>query len=253
MPCGIDLGSRVVKIIDYADGAVRSMTGYDTVEFYKSFGRMEGPELSVAFERLGIPPGGPPPTVTGYGRNTIRVKGARTISEVKAHTLGAVHQTGLSDFTLIDIGGQDTKVISVSGGRMDDFIMNDKCAASSGRYIENMARILGMELDELSGCYENPVKLSATCAIFGESEIVQKITEGGPYREIAAGVNLTIVKRVLPMLARFPSGLIVFSGGVAKNRAVASMLASETGREVLTLAEPSFNGALGCALHSLTA
>lgn len=253
MPCGMDLGSRVVKIIDIKDDGVRSMIGYDTVEFYKAFGKMEGKELAVAFEKLGLSPELLRLTVTGYGRNTVRVKGARSISEVKAHTLGAIHQTGLTDFTLLDIGGQDTKVISVKGARMEDFIMNDKCAASSGRYIENMCRILGMSLEDISACLKNPVNLSATCAIFGESEIVQKITEGVPYEEIAAGVNLTIVKRVLPMLARFPDGPIVFSGGVAKNKAVAALLKVATGRVVIPLSEPTFNGALGCALHSKTA
>lgn len=253
MPCGMDLGSRVVKIIDYKDTGIRSMIGYDTVEFYRAFGKMEGKELAVAFEKLGLAPELAKLTVTGYGRNTVRVKGARVISEVKAHTLGAIHQSGLADFTLLDIGGQDTKVISVSGGMMKDFIMNDKCAASSGRYIENMARILSLPLSDISEHFRDPVELSATCAIFGESEIIQKITEGVPTEEIAAGVNLTIVKRVLPMLARFPDGPIVFSGGVAKNKAVALMLMAATGREVVPLSEPTFNGAIGCALHSINA
>lgn len=250
MPCGMDLGSRVVKIIDYKETGIRSMIGYDTVEFYKAFGKMEGKELAVAFEKLGLAPELQKLTVTGYGRNTVRVKGARSISEVKAHTIGAVHQTGLREFTLLDIGGQDTKVVSVSDGSMVDFLMNDKCAASSGRYIENMARILGMGMEDIAVCFNNPVTLSATCAIFGESEIVQKITEGVPYEEIAAGVNLTIVKRVLPMLSRFPKGTIVFSGGVAKNKAVAAMLKVATGRDVLPLSEPTFNGAIGCAVYS---
>jgi (R)-2-hydroxyacyl-CoA dehydratese activating ATPase len=249
----MDLGSRVVKIIDFRDDTVKSMIGYDTVEFYRSFGKMEGRELAVAFEKLGLAPELAKLTVTGYGRNTVRVKGARVISEVKAHTIGAVHQSGLTDFTLLDIGGQDTKVISVAGARMVDFTMNDKCAASSGRYVENMARILGLSLGDVSEHVRNPAELSATCAIFGESEIIQKITEGVPTSEIAAGVNLTIVKRVLPMLARFPNGPIVFSGGVAKNKAVAFMLMAATGRKVIPLSEPTFNGAIGCALYSINA
>jgi len=249
----MDLGSRVVKIVDYKDGGVRATVGYDTVEFYKDFGRMVGTELAVSFEKLGLSPELTRLTVTGYGRNTVRVQGARVISEVKAHTLGALHQTGLMEFTLLDIGGQDTKVVKVSGGQMEDFIMNDKCAASSGRYVENMARVLGMGLSDISRYIHNPAHLSATCAIFGESEIIQRITEGVPVEEIAAGVNLTIVKRVLPLLNRFPNGPVVFSGGVAKNRAVAALLSIQTGREVIQLPDPTFNGAIGCALSSLTA
>jgi predicted CoA-substrate-specific enzyme activase len=244
---GIDLGSRSVKIVGYADGGIGQKTCYDTARFYREFGRMDAGELFVSFESLGLMPSNGL-TVTGYGRNTVRVKGASVISEVKAHTIGAVHQTGLRDFTLLDIGGQDTKVIKVSGGRMEDFAMNDKCAASSGRYIENMAAVLGMTLDELSRHADDPAALSSTCAIFGESEIIQKMAEGVPGHELAAGVNLTIARRVLPLLGRFPDGPIVFSGGVARNAAVASLVKTLTRRDIVILPEPVFNGALGCAL-----
>jgi predicted CoA-substrate-specific enzyme activase len=248
MHFGIDLGSRAVKIVGYADGGIGHKTCYDTARFYREFGRMAGGELAVSFESLGLAPSHGRLTVTGYGRNAVRVKGATVISEVKAHTIGAVYQTRLMDFTLLDIGGQDTKVIMVKGGRMEDFVMNDKCAASSGRYIENMAAVLNMTLDEISRHSDDPASLSSTCAIFGESEIIQKMAEGVPGRELAAGVNLTIARRVLPMLGRFPAGPIVFSGGVARNAAVVSLVRTLTRREVIVLPEPSFNGALGCAL-----
>ena len=246
---GIDLGSRSVKVVGYADGGIVHQASYDTARFYREYGRMEDGLLMVSFERLGLPAHPERLTVTGYGRNTVRVKGALVISEVKAHTLGAVHQTGLREFTLLDIGGQDTKVVKVAGGRVDEFIMNDKCAASSGRYVENMAAVLGMTLDEVSRHSENPVSLSATCAIFGESELIQKIAEGVSASELAAAVNLSIVKRVLPMINRFQGGPIVFSGGVAKNSAITELLRRQTGREIIPLTDPSFNGALGCALN----
>jgi predicted CoA-substrate-specific enzyme activase len=191
MYLGMDLGSRSVKFVKHDGQAIMEKHSFSTVDFYRDYGRMDGSELSVAFDRLGITPEPGRLTVTGYGRNTVRVKGAEVIPEVKAHTLGAVMQTGLRDFILLDIGGQDTKVIKVTDGMIEDFAMNDKCAASSGRYIENMAAILNMSLDEISRHYENPVKLSATCAIFGESEIIQKIAEGVPPEALAAGVNLT--------------------------------------------------------------
>ncbi len=247
----MDLGSRVVKIMDYREGAIHCMVGYDTASFYRDFGRMEGAELAVSFEKLGLSPELTRLTVTGYGRNAVRVSGASVISEIKAHAIGAMHQTGLTDFTLLDVGGQDTKVVSVRCGAVEDFIMNDRCAASSGRYVENMARVLGMDMEGVSECIHNPAPLSATCAIFGESEIIQRMTEGVPIRELAAGVNLTIVKRVLPMLARFPKGPVVFAGGVARNGAVSALLRAHTGRDVIPLNEPVFNGALGCALSSL--
>ena len=252
MYLGIDLGSRTVKFVRHDGQAVTEKHSFSTVDFYRDYGRMEGGELSVAFDRLGITPEAGRLTVTGYGRNTVRVKGAEVIPEVKAHMLGAVTQTGLKEFTLLDIGGQYTKVIKVSSDMIEDFAMNDKCAASSGRYIENMAAILNMSLDDISRYSDNPVKLSATCAIFGESEIIQKIAEGVPPEELAAVVNLTIVKRVLPMLNRFKGGPILFSGGVARNGAVANLLRLHTKREVTVLPEPVFNGAIGCAVSSLT-
>ena len=139
--CGMDLGSRQVKLVLIEDGVTVLKKSFDTAAFYREYGRTEDGELSVGLSNLGLPKD-VPLTVTGYGRNAVKVKGAQVISEVKAHALGAVFQTGLSGFVLLDIGGQDTKVVKVSGGRMEDFTMNDKCAASSGRYIENMANVL---------------------------------------------------------------------------------------------------------------
>ena len=115
---------------------------------------------------------------TGYGRNTLNLKGVRVVSEIRAHVSGALFQTGLRDFTLLDMGGQDTKVALVRNGRLQDFVMNDKCAASSGRYLENMAAILEVDLKELSSYWEEPVRLDATCGIFGESELIGQILRG---------------------------------------------------------------------------
>ena len=99
----------------------------------------------------------------------------------------------------------------------------------------------------MSPCTD-PSTSRATCAIFGESEIIQKMTEGKPPEDIAAGINLTVVKRVLPMLARFPEGPVVFAGGVARNAAVAYFIKEKTGRDLVTVPDPLFNGAIGCAI-----
>ena len=127
MVCGMDLGSRSVKVMRMAAGSTEKAV-YDTVGFYRDFGRIVDAELSISFDKLGFAPDSL--TVTGYGRNAVRVKGARVISEVRAHSMGAMRATGLKDFTLLDIGGQDTKVAKVAGGMLEDFVMNDKCAAS---------------------------------------------------------------------------------------------------------------------------
>lgn len=251
--CGIDLGSRKVKIalMETRPGEggwqILQLKSVDTIRFYRKFGRKKEGTLAVDFAALGLP------EVeylisTGYGRNTLALTGGKVIPELKAHVLGAVYQTRLRDFTLLDLGGQDSKIIQVRAGKMIDFMTNDKCAASSGRYLENMAQVLDISLEELAVYTENPVELSATCAVFGESELIGKIVEGYPLAELAAGVNATIVKRVLPLLRSFAGGQLVFTGGVAHNRAVKELLAAGSGKEVLVPREPQYNGAIGCCL-----
>ncbi|HEX9023350.1 MAG TPA: acyl-CoA dehydratase activase [Geobacteraceae bacterium] len=248
---GIDLGSRKAKFALFENGAVARLADYDTIVFYKRFGRLEGDELTLDLAATGLfTPSDldrAQVTVTGYGRNALSLKGARVVSEIRAHVAGALHQTGLRDFTLLDMGGQDTKVALVRNGRLSDFVMNDKCAASSGRYLENMAAVLEVDLDELSSHWEEPVHLDATCGIFGESELIGQILRGHPIARLCAGVNLTLVKRVLPMLRRFPSETVVLAGGVALNNALARLLERESGLSIVIPEHPKHNGAIGCA------
>lgn len=233
-------GKEIVRLADL-----------DTIAFYKKYGRIVKDELSLDLLGSGIfsaeELAEADITVTGYGRNSINLHGARVISEIKAHVAGARTQTGLADFTLLDMGGQDTKVAQVAGGRLTDFVMNDKCAASSGRYLENMAAVLEVSLEELSSHFADPVALDATCGIFGESELIGQILRGYPVSRLCAGVNLTLVKRVMPMLKRFPSETLVITGGVALNGAMVSLLRAEWGLEIVIPEHPQHNGAIGCA------
>ncbi len=209
MRIGIDLGSRKAKFAALKDGEIVRLADYDTVTFYKRFGSMVGDELRLDLAATGLfapeELAGAGVVVTGYGRNTLNLQGARVVSEIRAHVAGAIHQTGLKEFTLLDLGGQDTKVAQVKEGRLADFVMNDKCAASSGRYLENMATILEVSMIELSSHWQEPVQLDSTCGIFGESELIGQILRGYPVGRLCAGVNQTLVKRVLPMLRRFRS------------------------------------------------
>ncbi len=252
MRIGIDLGSRKAKFARFREGTLVRLADYDTITFYKRFGRMAGEELILDLAASGLfteeELAGAAVTVTGYGRNTLSLKGALVISEIRAHVAGALFQTGLKDFTLLDMGGQDTKVALVRDRRLADFVMNDKCAASSGRYLENMAAVLEVSLAELSSHSDDPVKLDATCGIFGESELIGQILRGHPVARLCAGVNQTLVKRVLPMLRRFPSDTIVLTGGVALNGAFVRMLEREAGQPLLVPEHPQHNGAIGCAV-----
>ncbi|WP_418792600.1 acyl-CoA dehydratase activase [Phosphitispora sp. TUW77] len=256
MYCGIDLGSRQVKIVLFQKGEVIDKYEFDTVEFYKKYGYKEEDQLVVDFSGLGLPVldlgsrGGDRLVSTGYGRNTIMIKGGEEIPEIKAHALGAVWQTGFDNFTLLDLGGQDTKVVKVRNGKLADFQTNDKCAAGSGRYLENMAAVLGISLEELSTFRDRPVDLTATCAIFGESELVGKIIEGYPVEELGAGINYTIFKRIKPMLLQLISPVLVFTGGVAYNRALQEIIREELKFHVIVPKYPQHNGAIGCCVHA---
>lgn len=248
MFCGIDLGSRSVKLVIIDHNSVQRSEIFETVQFYRKYGRATPEGLVVDFKAVGID-ANHDVVATGYGRNTINIVGATVIAELKAHTVGAIWQTGLTNFTVLDLGGQDSKVIKVRNGKMVDFATNDKCAASTGRYLENMATVLGISLEELSSYRENPVELSATCAIFGESELIGCIVEGYSVPELAAGVNYTIFKRIKPMLTALKSETIIFTGGVALGSAIGQIIELELGVQVIVPKYPQLNGAIGCAVH----
>jgi len=247
---GLDLGSRNVKVVLMEEGHSLRLQKFDTMKFYREHGKKEGGQLVVDFSALGLPADGAVITATGYGRQTVNVKGARVIPEIKAHVLGAGYLTGLTDFTLLDLGGQDSKVALVRRGRMVDFLTNDKCAASTGRYLENMAAVLNISLEELSLHHRSPAELTSTCAIFGESELIGLVVEGCSIPILAAGVNHSIFKRIRPMLVKLSSETIVFTGGVAHNGALRRIIQEETGAAVIVPENPEYAGAVGCCVDT---
>lgn len=251
MNIGIDLGSRTVKIafLD-SDGKLIDSKVFDSIDFYQTF-RKQSSDNSFCLDltRLGIVE---QDTViaTGYGKHGVYIKGVETISEQKAHMIGAMHQTGLDDFVLLDIGGQDTKIIKVTKGKMVDVYMNDKCGASSGRYLENMAGVMKISINELSEYYDNPVKLSNTCAVFGESEVLGKIFEGISINKIAAGVNYSVFERIYPALAKMVDKTpIIFVGGVSKNKAIRTLIKNNFLVEVIVPKSEQLNGAIGAGKY----
>ena len=244
---GIDLGSRNVKLCLMKDGTVESKNITESMDFYRKYGARTEDGFSVNISALGFS-NVDFIVATGYGGMSAALTGAESISELKAHFLGARFQTGLKTFTLLDMGGQDYKVIHVENGRMVDMATNDKCAASTGRYLENMANVLGISLEEIGKYYEDPVNLSSTCAIFGESELIGLIVKGESVNRLAAGVNRAVVERIVPLLERMGEDIIVMSGGVALNRAVVKIVGEISGKDVRVLDDPMHNGAIGCCL-----
>jgi predicted CoA-substrate-specific enzyme activase len=242
---GLDLGSRTVKLCVAGAGGIMQSRLLDAVPFVLS-ARHNG---SLDPSALDLDPAWPL-AFTGYGRTAIL--GAPGISEIRAHFRGALLQTGLRDFTLVELGGQDSKVIQVEGGRVMDFVTNDRCAAGTGRYLENMAHLLNVGLDELAGAAEEPVEINNTCATFGETEILARLLEGVPLTSIMAGVNLSVARRVAQMVRRYRPKVLVFCGGVALNRSVVELCRRVLGCQVLVPPEPQLNGALGCCLEDIS-
>lgn len=243
---GIDLGSRAVKIAMMDGNEVKGEKILGTMAFYRDYTSYANEKVHVDLEKLGICSDDMKIISTGYGRNNLKLYNSEIINEIKAHVYGSLYQTELRDFTLLDIGGQDTKIVKVEKGIITDLILNDKCAASSGRYLENMASVLEISLEELISCYETPVDLNTTCAVFGESELIGKIAEGYGVKELAAGVNYSLYQRIKPLLRDFRNRVLVLTGGVANNKAIQKYLAKDF-EEIIVPNRPQLNGAIGCA------
>jgi predicted CoA-substrate-specific enzyme activase len=240
---GIDLGSRDVKIVLMDNGIIIDKKKISTMYFYKNFCTYKD-KLKLDMEKLGICR--PDKAIsTGYGRNNTDISMFKPITEIKAHVYGVLYQTGVKDFVLIDVGGQDIKVIKVEKGLITDLELNDKCAASCGRYLENMAGVLEISIDEMSKYYENPIELNSTCSVFSESELIGKIAEGITLERLCAGVNYSLYRRLRPLLARFKGQRLVMTGGVANSSALVHYLHNDFD-EVILVKEPQFNGAIGC-------
>ncbi len=254
---GMDLGSRFAKVVASADGEPASLA-MDTVRFYNLFAspnKAGKPEIDVGklLAAMGVPGSDPRDAVlvsTGYGRNLVQFGNTRAVPEIVAHAAGAAGQVADERFLLIDLGGQDTKAVVVNRGEVEAFVMNDKCAAGSGRYVENMATLLAMPLDEIVRHHEGAVELTNVCATFGESEVIGLVVEGIPFEGIAAGIMQSVAQRTAGLVAKLPEarGLPVhLAGGLAAGAALATLLSELLQAPSVTpLPEPRFNGALGC-------
>jgi (R)-2-hydroxyacyl-CoA dehydratese activating ATPase len=188
---------------------------------------------------------------TGYGRISIDFADKR-VTEITCHGRGA-HFWDKTIRTVIDIGGQDSKIIRLSNeGRVTDFAMNDKCSAGTGRFLEVMAQALEVEIDQLSSLSDqakNIVSISSMCTVFAESEVVSLLAQGLPREDIARGLHQSIADRTAGLVRRV--GLeekVMMTGGVARNKAVVRALNEKLNTQIVVPAEPQIAGALGAAL-----
>ncbi|MFO7836361.1 MAG: acyl-CoA dehydratase activase [Candidatus Thorarchaeota archaeon] len=191
---------------------------------------------------------------TGYGRRLISLAD-RNVTEITCHSLG-VHHLFPQVQLVIDVGGQDSKAIRVGAdGRPIDFELNDKCSAGTGRFLEVMASVLDVRIEDLGPLAlrsKNPCSISSTCTVFAESEVISQISSGETPEDIAAGVNLSMASKIANMSKRV--GIVspvVATGGVALNPAFVQYLEQSLEEKVLVPQRAQFTGALGAALLSL--
>ena len=191
---------------------------------------------------------------TGYGRYKISFGNAQ-MTEISCHARGA-HFLCPGTRTVIDMGGQDSKAISVGpNGEVLDFVMNDKCAAGTGRFLANAAEVMGISLDEigpLSLRATRPVKIATVCTVFVESDILSYLSQGKKPEDIMGGVHLAIAKRTLSLARRLTiEPEITMTGGVARNLGMVQALESVLGRNIQVSPDAHFMGAVGAALFAL--
>ena len=246
---GVDLGSLTAKAVIIRDGTIvcREVipAGYKSAE---TAGKVMDQCLSaggLALAEVAFI------VSTGYGR--INVPFAhKQITEITCHAKGA-NFIWPSARTVIDIGGQDSKAMAVDDtGRVRDFVMNEKCAAGTGRFLEVMAHALEVDLDDfgrLSTTSDDPARISSMCTVFAESEVISNIARGLPKQDIIAGIHDAITSRVASMARRVAiSDDVVLTGGVSKNIGVVHALEKNLGHKILTDELSQLAGALGAAI-----
>lgn len=188
---------------------------------------------------------------TGYGRISVEYAN-KVITEISCHGKGGYEMIG-RDCSIIDIGGQDTKFINVTKGKAVDFLMNDKCAAGTGKFIEVMANRLGLTIDEIFDLAKagTAIPISSLCTVFAESEVVNYMGEGRAKEDLAAGVIESVASKVYNLVQRKSlQGTVIITGGLSNNEYFAEQLSEKLGQTVIPMEDGRFAGAYGAALFA---
>jgi len=247
---GIDAGSRAIKVV-LIDAA-----GLDVIASgITDQGVRQDALATELFDRVlasrGLSRGDVARTVaTGYARNIVSLADT-VITEITCHACG-VHHLVPEARTVIEIGGQDSKVLHLdTGGGVRDFAMNDRCAAGTGRFLELASARLGVELSQVEAMTarsRKPAAISSMCAVFAETEIIGLLATGARHEDILAGVQASIASRIAGMVGRRLTPPAVFTGGVARVPSMAGALEKALGLPVAVAPTPQMTGALGAAI-----
>jgi len=242
---GIDIGSTASKV---------AVTGEKELKFVLPTGWSSKETTMLIKEKLlaaGVDVGDAETKVaaTGYGRIAVDFADY-VITEITCHARGGREMAG-DECTIIDVGGQDTKVILVSGGMVQDFLMNDKCSAGTGKFLEIMANRLGVSLQELfdMAAAGTILPISSLCTVFAESEVINYIGEGKNREDIAAGVVDSVAAKVAQLSQRKNlSKRIILTGGLSESQYFTKILSEKIGQTVEPTERGRYAGAIGAAL-----
>ncbi|MDO5348941.1 MAG: acyl-CoA dehydratase activase [Lachnospiraceae bacterium] len=243
---GIDIGSSMAKaaVLDH-DRIVKTIllpTGFS--------GRETADQIYSILEQEGITKANARYAATGYGRVSVPYAD-RTVTEITCHGIGAWRLFG-QDGVVIDIGGQDTKGIAVKNGRVMKFIMNDKCSAGTGKFLEIMTNRLGVTIRELSELAKEGrhITISSMCTVFAESEVISLIGRGTPREDIAYGVMESVVTKVAQLIAQVPGQPYFLTGGLCQEEYLIQRLGIALGGTVTSMPMARFAGAVGAAVQA---
>jgi predicted CoA-substrate-specific enzyme activase len=246
---GIDAGSRSIKVVLF-DPEQNRVIGRGMVDQGVAQEKLATGLLERVCAEAGVNGALSAVVATGYGRHSLPCAGT-TVTEITCHARG-VHHLDPEVRTVIEIGGQDSKCITLEAdGRVRDFGMNDRCAAGSGRFLEVVAGRLGMDLpalSELSRASHQPALISSMCVVFAETEIIGLLAQGVGAADIAAGVQNAIASRVAALAGRAHSQPVCFTGGVALQPGMVRALEAALGCPVRVAPSPQYTGALGAAI-----
>ncbi|KRQ86519.1 R-phenyllactate dehydratase activator [Caloramator mitchellensis] len=244
---GIDMGSTASKITVFKEDEIFynfvMPTGWNSKETAILIeNRLK--EIDVDYCNAKI-------VATGYGRVSVPYA-HKTVTEISCHGKGVHYLTG-EDLTVVDIGGQDTKIIELKGGQVKSFLMNDKCAAGTGRFLELMANTLGLSLEEMFSFAKmgEAVAISSMCTVFAESEIISLIGNGIKRENICAGVVESVVNKVYTMIQKSsPFDKYFLSGGLCQNELIIEKLKKKLGKQVYSHKLGRYAGSIGAALFA---
>lgn len=237
---GIDVGSTYTKYCVMSDGKIVSLFMEKTPVRQKEYFDQKINDLLNNYPKADI-------VSCGYGKSN--VNNINSVNELTALARGVYHVTHM-DAVVLDIGGQDTKVISQEMGKLKEFFINDKCAAGSGVFLTNTLNMLGMSFEDIhiGDIYDSPISLLSTCAVFAQSEMVELIADNRTEEEIIRAVLRQIFVKAKPLLSKVEHGSVMLSGGLSQIERIKPFAENVLETDIIVMESGAYYSSIGCAI-----